>query len=64
MENKNNTVIHLLILALLICLTYAGYLSYKSIDYDILNKLESTPLNLPEVAQANPTPTPETLQSR
>ncbi|HPD44967.1 MAG TPA: hypothetical protein PK131_02220 [Candidatus Woesebacteria bacterium] len=36
-----------LIVAFFLALTYAGYLAYKSIDYKILDKLESAPLILP-----------------
>ncbi len=57
-ENKKpdyigNTIVFLL-LSLLI---YAGYLSYKSIDWDVLKRLESQPLILPTqtpIAPANP----------
>lgn len=47
-ENKKpdyigNTIVFIL-LGLLI---YAGYLSYKSIDWDVLKRLESQPLVLP-----------------
>jgi hypothetical protein len=31
----------------LLILTYAGYVSYKSIDFDVLKKLESQKLILP-----------------
>jgi hypothetical protein len=57
-QNKPNTVGIILITILLILLTYAGFLSYKSIDYKILEKLEATPLDLPP----QPTTIPQTLQ--
>ncbi|MFA5828157.1 MAG: hypothetical protein WC841_02190 [Candidatus Shapirobacteria bacterium] len=31
----------------LLLLSYAGYLSYQSIDFDVLKKLEAQPLVLP-----------------
>lgn len=34
-------------IAFLIAIAYGAYLSYKSIDYKILNKLENTKLVLP-----------------
>ncbi len=45
-----------LIISFFAVLTYAGYLSYKGIDYKILNKLESIKLELP------PEATPSSLQ--
>ena len=59
-QNKPDLLGGLLIIALLICLTYAGILSYKSIDFKILDKLEASPLQLPP----SPTTIPQTLQSR
>ena len=62
MENQNKPDIFgtILISILLILLTYAGYLSYKSIDFKVLKKLEASPLNLPP----SPTPIPQIPQSR
>ncbi|MFA4827458.1 MAG: hypothetical protein WC596_04405 [Candidatus Shapirobacteria bacterium] len=42
---------------LFLLLTYAGYLSYKSIDFQILQKLESIPLVLPTPIIASPSAT-------
>lgn len=42
-----DTFSYILIVTLLALLTYAGFISYKSIDYDILKKLEAMPLNIP-----------------
>lgn len=47
-ENKKpdyigNTIVFILLGLLL----YAGFLSYKSIDWDVLKRLENTPLVLP-----------------
>lgn len=63
-ENKKpdyigNTIVFILFGLLL----YAGYLSYKSIDWDVLKRLESEPLILPtpipatQSAQIAPTST-------
>jgi hypothetical protein len=38
-------------------LAYAGWLSYKSIDFQILQKLESIPLILPTPIIASPSAT-------
>lgn len=59
MKKKTDPIISILVTLFLLSLTYAGYLSYKSIDYQILDKLESTPLNLPELPA-----TPQTLPPR
>ena len=52
-------------IALLIAIAYGAYLSYKSIDYKILNKLENTQLILPtpipvatDAASPHPTKSP------
>jgi len=46
----------LFIFFFLLLLSYAGYLSYKSIDFDVLKKLESQTLIYPTF----PTPTEAT----
>lgn len=38
---------YLIITILLILLSYAGYLAYVSIDWQVLNRLEAQPLILP-----------------
>lgn len=53
-ENKKpdyigNTIVFILLGLLL----YAGFLSYKSIDWDVLKRLENTPLVLPTPIPAN-----------
>jgi len=58
-QDKPDLLGSILIIALLICLTYAGILSYKGIDFKILNKLEASPLQLPP----SPTTIPQTPQS-
>ncbi len=49
MENKNDIdyVGVILITVFLILLSYAGYLSYRSIDWDVLKRLEQAPLGVP-----------------
>jgi len=49
MENKNKIdyIGVIFILIFLMLLSYAGYLSYKSIDWDVLKRLESAPLGVP-----------------
>jgi len=42
-----NTLGVFLILIFFILLSYAGYLSYKSIDWDVLTRLEQQPLTVP-----------------
>lgn len=59
-QNKKNIFEIILIIIFLASLSYAAFLSYKSIDYQVLNKLEKTPLNLPP----KPTSIPQTPQSR
>lgn len=59
-QDKPDLLGGLLIIGLLICLTYAGILSYKSIDFKILDKLEASPLQLPP---PQPTAIPQTPQS-
>jgi hypothetical protein len=38
-----------LIAIFFILLSYAGFLSYKSIDWDVLKRMENQPLSLPAV---------------
>lgn len=47
MEQKNDFFGTILIVVLFILLTIAGVISYKSIDWDVLKKIESQPLVLP-----------------
>jgi len=42
----------------LLLLTYAGYLSYKSIDFEVLKKLESQTLVYPTFPTITPTTAP------
>jgi len=45
-----------LLLALFLLLAYAGFLSYKSIDWDVLKRLESAPPVLPPPATSSALP--------
>ncbi len=55
MTQKNDDIFGLiLILTLLFLLAIAGYLSYKSIDKDILNKLENKPIIIPTPIPTTP----------
>ncbi|MFA6518593.1 MAG: hypothetical protein WCV93_02980 [Candidatus Shapirobacteria bacterium] len=46
----------ILLLTLFLLLAYAGFLSYQSIDWNVLKRLESTPLALPAPATSSATP--------
>ncbi len=46
-ENNFDKTGTILIACLFVALIIAGYISYKSIDFDILKKLEAQPLILP-----------------
>ncbi|KKR68347.1 MAG: hypothetical protein UU09_C0011G0024 [Microgenomates group bacterium GW2011_GWA2_40_6] len=37
----------ILLISFFLLLTYAGYLSFKSIDWDVLKRLESSPIAIP-----------------
>lgn len=54
-ENKKPDYIgNTIVFTLLGLLIYAGYLSYKSIDWDVLKRLEAQPLVLPTPAPIVP----------
>lgn len=54
-NEKIDTIGWILIGLFLILLTYAGYLSYKSIDFNVLKKLEAQKLILPTpISQKQP----------
>jgi len=46
-QNKIDYIGIILLSIFFILLSYAGFLSYKSIDWDVLKRLESSPLILP-----------------
>lgn len=60
-KNKIDYIAVTLILIFFILLSYAGYLSYRSIDWDVLKRMEEAPLGVPspvptQVLQLTPTP--------
>ena len=61
-ENKIDFVGWILISIFLLLLTYAGFISYKSIDWTVLKRLESqqlvlpTPLSSPSPSALSATP--------
>ncbi len=63
MPQKTDPVLSTLLFIFLSSLTYAGFLALRSIDYKILDKLESAPISLPTpilpTAEPSFTPTPE-----
>ena len=54
MEQKKDIFGTILIIIIFILLTIAGVISYKSIDWNVLKKIESQPLILPTPAPATP----------
>lgn len=63
MKNKNKIdyIAITLILVFFILLSYAGYLSYRSIDWNVLKRVEQSPIGIPspiptQVLQLSPTP--------
>lgn len=46
-KNKIDYIAVILISVFLILLSYASYLSYKSIDWDVLKRMEEAPLGVP-----------------
>lgn len=55
-ENKKPDYIgNSIVFILLGLLLYAGFLSYQSIDWNVLKRLEDTPLVLPTPISTNPT---------
>ncbi|MEK7527796.1 MAG: hypothetical protein AAB574_02105 [Patescibacteria group bacterium] len=47
MKPKTDYVAIILLSSFFLLLTYAGYLSYQSIDWDVLKRLENSPIVLP-----------------
>jgi len=48
----------IIITIFLILLSYAGYLAYKSIDWDVLKRLEAQPIVLPTPVPTTPVASP------
>ncbi len=65
---ENNTIIYILISLLLIFLTIAGVISYKSINWDVLKVMEQqkivlpTPIPQTPISTVSTTATPSSLQ--
>ena len=55
MDSEKDLYGNILIVSLFILLFIAGIISYKSIDWQVLKKLESQPLNLPPSATRSAT---------
>ncbi len=53
-EYKIDTIGTILISCLLLCLILAGYISYKHIDFNVLQKIENHPLVLPTPIVSSP----------
>ena len=45
--NQKDPIGNIIIAVLFVLLAVAGYLSYKSIDWDVLKRMEEIPLTLP-----------------
>ncbi|MFA5749609.1 MAG: hypothetical protein WC895_00065 [Candidatus Shapirobacteria bacterium] len=50
MSDKKDPIGNIIIITLLALLSVAGYISYKSIDWTVLKRLEAQPLVLPTPA--------------
>ena len=64
MENKITPFGYLLIATFFILLSYAAWIYSKSIDWDVLKRMENSPLTLPTIAPSSSptivlTPTPK-----
>ncbi|HBP51214.1 MAG: hypothetical protein US68_C0006G0065 [Candidatus Shapirobacteria bacterium GW2011_GWE1_38_10] len=61
MDNKITPTGYLLIVTFFVLLGYAAWISAKSIDWDVLKKMENSPLSLPTpvvVQNSTPSATP------
>lgn len=63
MEKTKIDYIGILLVSLFfIFLTYAGYLAYISIDWDVLVRLEQQPITIPPINNQTPVTTPSPVQ--
>lgn len=46
-SSQPDNIGYILIILLLILTTIAGFFAYKSIDFEVLDKMEQQPLNIP-----------------
>jgi len=53
-QNKINPLGYFLLLSFFILLSYAGWIYAKSIDWDVLKRMENSPLTLPTQAPISP----------
>lgn len=56
--NQKDPIGAIIITVLFILLAIAGFISYKSIDWDVLTRMENTPLVLPTPIPATTSATP------
>lgn len=66
--NQKDPIGNIIIAILFILLSIAGYISYKSIDWDVLKRMEQVPLVLPTPvpstsATTNPTVSTATISA-
>ncbi|MDD3998929.1 MAG: hypothetical protein PHR98_02410 [Candidatus Shapirobacteria bacterium] len=54
-KNKITPIGYLLLLTFFILLGYAGYIYSQSIDWDVLKRMENSPLTLPTQTIISPT---------
>lgn len=57
MDQKITPFGYFLLATFFILLTYSGWIYAKSIDWDVLKRMESAPLSLPAINQATPSAT-------
>ena len=57
MSDKKDLIGNIIIITLLILISIAGFISYKSIDWTVLKRLEAQPLILPTPIPASPSAT-------
>ena len=63
MNHKITPFGYFLITTFFILLSYAGWIYAKSIDWDVLKRLESAPLSIPSPSTSTPTPITTTVPS-
>jgi hypothetical protein len=57
MKTNRDYIAILLLSSFFLLLTYAGYLSYQSIDWDVLKRLENSPIAIPTLTVSSSSPT-------
>lgn len=56
-QNKITPLGYLLLASFFILLSYAGWIYTKSIDWDVLKRMENSPLTIPSPAAISPSAT-------